>query len=752
MATIRQRLVRRIGRIHDKLQPQEGWLSLLLIIVAVLIVAQSIIDTEWVALDLKLRTSSVLAILLTMIVAKRDVRAGWAWLLIVSYGLLAIPIRIGEWWPPISIWLDGVEAAQAYARPQFAIFVERLTDWVRRQQVGEISREVLPFALGIALLVWLTAAYLTWATYRQRRPLPALALLGGGLALNSYFGGETESTTIVMFLAVAFAHIALVRWKALEWNWTRNRVDYSDELQNEFAVTVLVLAAVLPALSFWLPPLSFSAIAGRFAQSAAVARIERGLEQAFGGVETGVDQTGDQAGGGGGRGTGVMPRAYLLGGAPDLYETVVMTATVQSDARVLPRRTHWRALSYDVYSGAGWWRSDTQQDLVLANQPLALPEVAATVTVQQQVSWVGDDRRIRYTYGLPLMFDHSVSTLWASDSDLSHVRGAGNIYQVESRVSTASAEMLNQAALDAVPPLIIGVYTQLPDSVPQRVHDLAAEITANATTPYEQARAIEAFVRQYEYSLDVPAPPENQDVADFFLFDQQAGYCDYFATAMAVLARSVGLPARMGIGFNPQSADESGVQTIYEIDGHSWTEIYFAGYGWIEFEPTATFVTSAELMPQADALLDPLDDLSAIPIPDPAPARATVWTYLFWCVLLLGIALFVQAIRPAPSLTQRYAQLYTLAQRLPVQADACQTPYEFEARLSDFVANTGASHWLLARGGWAARRAHAVQLIQSTVRAYVDREYGNSAETDPPVSKQSWRRVRWLLILLRWVK
>jgi transglutaminase-like putative cysteine protease len=96
-------------------------------------------------------------------------------------------------------------------------------------------------------------------------------------------------------------------------------------------------------------------------------------------------------------------------------------------------------------------------------------------------------------------------------------------------------------------------------------------------------------LRQYPYSLEVTGPPPNVDPVAYFLFELQAGYCDYYASAMVVMARSLGLPARMGVGYLAQPADEAGVQTIRQLHGHSWAEIYFAGVGWVEFEPTGSF-------------------------------------------------------------------------------------------------------------------------------------------------------------------
>ena len=109
--------------------------------------------------------------------------------------------------------------------------------------------------------------------------------------------------------------------------------------------------------------------------------------------------------------------------------------------------------------------------------------------------------------------------------------------------------------------------------MPPRVAALAQEVTAAAATPYDQALALEAFLRQYPYDLGIPAPPPEVDVADFFLFELQRGYCDYYATAMAVLARTLGLPARLASGYAAAAPDEDGVQTIRQNLAHSWPEI-----------------------------------------------------------------------------------------------------------------------------------------------------------------------------------
>ena len=113
-------------------------------------------------------------------------------------------------------------------------------------------------------------------------------------------------------------------------------------------------------------------------------------------------------------------------------------------------------------------------------------------------------------------------------------------------------------------------------------------MTAVEPTPYDRARAIEQYLRTFPYTLQLPPPPLDRDVVDYFLFDLQKGYCDYYASAMVVLARAAGLPARLVVGYAPGTFDaQRALYVVTAADAHSWAEVYFPGIGWIEFEPTA---------------------------------------------------------------------------------------------------------------------------------------------------------------------
>lgn len=148
-------------------------------------------------------------------------------------------------------------------------------------------------------------------------------------------------------------------------------------------------------------------------------------------------------------------------------------------------------------------------------------------------------------------------------------------------------------ALNESSKLIYDKYLQLPETLPQRVKDLAASLTDSAGNNYDKAKAIEKYLAaNYTYNLDVPHVPRDRDFVDFFLFDQTEGYCTYFASAMTILARCAGLPARYVEGYmlppDPVK-DRNNMYIVTNMQAHAWVEVYFEGYGWLPFEPTSPF-------------------------------------------------------------------------------------------------------------------------------------------------------------------
>jgi hypothetical protein len=134
-------------------------------------------------------------------------------------------------------------------------------------------------------------------------------------------------------------------------------------------------------------------------------------------------------------------------------------------------------------------------------------------------------------------------------------------------------------------------YTKLPDSLPQRVYALAKEITVNDTTTYDRMKSIERYLNQFTYTTQVQKVPKNSDFVDNFLFKEKKGYCTYFASAMAVLGRCIGVPTRYveGFYFDPSKSKQN-TCNVNNSNAHAWVEVYFNGVGWIPFEPTPGYV------------------------------------------------------------------------------------------------------------------------------------------------------------------
>ena len=253
-----------------------------------------------------------------------------------------------------------------------------------------------------------------------------------------------------------------------------------------------------------------------------------------------------------------------------------------------------------------------------------------------------------------------------------------------------SVQRLRNASGD-YPEEIRDRYLRLPDSVPSRVRQLAKQIVQGIDNPYDKARAIETYLRTYyPYDLKVPTPPEGEDVADYFLFNLMRGYCDYYATAMVVLARANGLPARFVVGYSSGDYDAPNARyVVRERNAHSWPEIYFPEIGWIEFEPTGSqpeFVRP-EKDPETSTAVKPITPASRLLF------QFTHGIFLYWLVAFgIGIVLIIlyyavfesivfTSMAPVTAITFLYRRYYRLGRPLAGKQVRAETAYEFSNAL-----------------------------------------------------------------------
>jgi hypothetical protein len=195
----------------------------------------------------------------------------------------------------------------------------------------------------------------------------------------------------------------------------------------------------------------------------------------------------------------------------------------------------------------------------------------------------------------------------------------GEAYAVTGLTSTAGPEQLRRAG-NEYPSWVTDRYLELPETITDRTRELARQLAAGQSNNFDTARAVEEYVRStIAYNENIDPPPGNQDVVDYVLFESRQGYCEYYASAMAVLLRAEGIPSRVVGGYFPAPYDENEGGHLYrEKNAHLWVEVFFPDYGWIPFEPTA----NRDQLDYGDLGAPAQAPALPTPVPTPPPAVA----------------------------------------------------------------------------------------------------------------------------------
>lgn len=332
-----------------------------------------------------------------------------------------------------------------------------------------------------------------------------------------------------------------------------------------------------------------------------------------------------------------------LGGPATPREEPVM-------AVITPRQTYLRGVVKNVYTGRIWLddlggrryllsssrfadlrKTTFNEDLPLLDgsvdasalttrtiQVRMLQDSASTLFVPQRLkSLTAEGSIIPYFNVSSELFATANLTLgdvWTAEAALFTANDAG----IEALVNAADT------ATDAQWESICENYMQLHDDIDSRVYDMAASATSGAATPFAKAMALQRYLSaNFTYTLDAPEQSTYHDFVSTFLIEGKEGYCTYFASAMTVMCRMVGLPARYVEGYvaNP---DADGLAVVTGLDGHAWTEVYFRGFGWVTFDATPVSAEYVALPPDAlDSDQDTPPESSPSPEPTATPSASS---------------------------------------------------------------------------------------------------------------------------------
>lgn len=312
--------------------------------------------------------------------------------------------------------------------------------------------------------------------------------------------------------------------------------------------------------------------------------------------------------------------------------------------------SYWRSHAYDVYNGRSWSQSSRTAERIAPVNPdsfiFDLKEDAfrnGKPKFDHSFHIVQPMPNLIFTGGDPVLLFVAADEISRDSNDglrLSNGLQAGMTYSVIAEPRNFTPEQLRSAPSD-IPAEIASRYLQLPDTITDRTRQLAQTLTAEAPTPYDQVIAIrDHLLVTYPYDYFPPPMAPNTDAVDQFLFVDQQGVCEMYVSAMVVMLRELGIPARLVAGYG--SGEYNPITGYYEVranDAHAWAEVYFPDYGWVPFDPTPGWTGDPQTGPVQrwvfSNMRSPLD-LPSLPIGGAIAAGATALGALSGVLTLLG--------------------------------------------------------------------------------------------------------------------
>jgi hypothetical protein len=319
-----------------------------------------------------------------------------------------------------------------------------------------------------------------------------------------------------------------------------------------------------------------------------------------------------------------------------------------------PAASYWRSHAYDTYDGRFWELADENLETIRRQGPLFNLQNVSWRDEQvfaQTYQIVRPMPNLIFTAGNPIQLYFAADQVAVDSTGGIRVGGAleaGTVYSVISLENVRNPDILRSAG-DAYPREIAQTYLQLPSTVTERTRALVIELAAGHDNAYDIARAIEQHLRtNYTYTYFPPPQPPNSDAVDVFLFEDRRGFCALYASSMAVMLRTLGIPARVVAGYG--TGDYNAFSNLYEVradDAHAWVEVYFPDQGWVPFEPTAGWNGDPQTGPvQRWLFTGALEGLQLPPLPTEQIARAGIsalgvvapWLAL---AVVVGLCVFV---------------------------------------------------------------------------------------------------------------
>jgi transglutaminase-like putative cysteine protease len=558
--------------------PEDGIITVLLLALAVYITVASIqaVTPPWAPGMQILTPLTLLGLLMGYLAVQQRLVAPFL------VHLLALVVgAVVAFWQTANVVVNG----------KWGVLWTHLGIWLQRALHNQNSSDNTVFLLLLAALSYLLAYLSFWLVIHSRRPWLAVLACGVVLLINLNYASPDLLIFLVLFLLVSL--LLLVRFTLAEHMrlWRFRRLRFSPDLSWDFLQAGAIFAVVVLLLAYTLPVA---------APNPAISQIWTNPGSVWQGVVSRWEALFGNLNGPGTGGIGFFSDTLQLRGDVKLPNVEIFRYNISDPSQYLVTQT------YDTYDGRFTWsQSVTQNHGYDANATLpgsAPPATVHTVTQAVYLTNNGNGQKALFAAGEPESFnlatdvaqttEGGVPTSWQSQDLLI----SGTKYTAQSYVSSATVAQLEAvpypaaAPQDAYPQAILDRYlVNNNTTISPDVYQTAKQWTAGTSNAYDALVAIESQLHLFTFSYTNGTVPSDQDAVVWFLQNKH-GYCTFFASTMALMARSLGLPARIASGVNTGTYDVKDRDYVEKgTDLHVWTQVYFAGYGWINFEPTASY-------------------------------------------------------------------------------------------------------------------------------------------------------------------
>ncbi|HVB73580.1 MAG TPA: transglutaminaseTgpA domain-containing protein [Ktedonobacteraceae bacterium] len=575
---------------HVHIRLAEGWFSLFLLVTLVYSTIWSVQVAGWVNNLGILTLTTAIGLLIGLIAAKqRRLPRLLVHPLAIVFGLL------------LAFW----QTAGVDDKGSISALASDIHQWLVLALAGGTSANDSIFLFFITALGFLLAYTSAWLLYRTRSPW--LLILANAVVLLINLSNIDPGYIFFLVVFLVAGLLLLLRFNLFESSvrWKRLGLRTSDDLGWEFMQAGAMLSIGILILTWFLPW-------GYINNTAA--QVWSADNNPWVVMQDTWNRLFSVSGGYNALNHGNFTDTLTLAGNPNLSNDIVFTVTSSDNSQYL------QSESFDTYNGRGWSNGPTSGINVKAGNAF-YTQYMDMRAVQQRVYVVNPPgEQLPYLFGASqIALSDQAAQIVTRKSDGTVVTWlrtngrltAGNQYSVTSYVSAADISTLetvplpknapsftyNPALPDLAPPVnyydpsVLHTYLQLPANLDPRILQLAKLTTAGSKNMYDMAVALEDYLRNnYHYNTNIVFPPGAEGVSWFLFSSGNQGFCNYFATAMAVMARELGMPARVVVGYSSGKIDsKTHEEDILGSDAHAWTQIYFAGYGWVNFEPSASF-------------------------------------------------------------------------------------------------------------------------------------------------------------------